>query len=88
MDPNNYRPIALLDTCYKLYARVLQRRIANAVDSSIRKTQYGFRKGRSTTNALFILRRLLEWAQNHTDGQFYMLYLDWVFLLIESTIEA
>ena len=41
LDPSNYRPIALLDTCYKLYARVLQRRIADAVDDSIRKTQYG-----------------------------------------------
>ena len=77
MDPNNYRPISILDTCYKLYARVSQLRIANAVDSSIRKTQYGFRKGRSTVNALFILRRLLEWVQNHKDGKFYMLYLDW-----------
>ena len=57
LDPSNYRPIALLDTCYKLYARVLQRRIADAVDDSIRKTQYGFRKGRSTVNALFILRK-------------------------------
>ena len=43
MDPSNYRPISLLDTCYKLYARILQRRIADAVDSCIRKTQYGFR---------------------------------------------
>ena len=51
MDPSNYRPISLLDTCYKLYARILQRRIADAVDSCIRKTQYGFRKGRSTVNA-------------------------------------
>ena len=76
MDPNNYRPMALSDTCYKLYARVLQRRIADAVDSSIRKTQYGFRKSRSTTNALFILRRLLEWVQNHKGGPFYMLHLD------------
>ena len=77
LDPSNYRPISLLDTCYKLYARVLQRRIADAVDDSIRKTQYGFRKGRSTVNALFILRRLLEWVQNHKDGRFYMLFLDW-----------
>ena len=76
MDPSNYRPISLLDTCYKLYARILQRRIADAVDSCIRKTQYGFRKGRSTVNALFILRRLLEWVQNHKDGKFYMQFLD------------
>ena len=41
------------------------------------KTQYGFRKGRSTVNALFILQRLLEWVQNHKDGKFYMLFLDW-----------
>ena len=77
LDPSNYRLISLLDTCYKLYERILQRRIADAVDCSIRKTQYGFRKGRSTVNALFILRRLLEWVQNHKDGMFYMLFLEW-----------
>jgi len=42
----------------------------------LRKTQYGFRKGRSTVDALFILRRILEWVQNQKDGKFYMLFLD------------
>ena len=67
----------MLDTCYKLYARILQNRIAHKVDAHLRKTQYGFRKGRSTVDALFILRRILEWVQNQKDGEFYMLFSDW-----------
>ena len=77
MDPSNYRPITLLDTCYKLYARIVQKRIEDAIDGFLRETQYGFRKGRSTISALFILRRLLEWSQNHKDSVLYMLFLDW-----------
>ena len=48
-DLDNYRPIALLNAQYKIYAAILQRRIANALDSKLQKTQYGFRQGKSTT---------------------------------------
>ena len=40
----NYRPISLLNTLYKLFAAILQTRIANTLDPHLQKTQYGFRK--------------------------------------------
>ena len=40
----NYRPIALLQTCYKLPAGMIKHRIADAFDPWIDKMQYGFRK--------------------------------------------
>ena len=44
-DPSNYRPIALLNTVYKIYATMLQRRLAGKIESRLRPTQYGFRAG-------------------------------------------
>ena len=33
-DPANYRPIALLNTIYKLYASIMQVRLAHGLDES------------------------------------------------------
>ena len=44
----NYRPISLLNTMYKLFAAVLQRRIAETLDTDLQETQYGFRRERCT----------------------------------------
>ena len=54
----NYRPISLLNTYYKIFAACLQNRLAEALDSKLMKTQYGFRGNRSTIDAIFITRRL------------------------------
>ena len=56
----NYRPISLLQTMYKIYASLIKERIDAAIDENIYKTQYGFRKHRSTAQALYIARRLLD----------------------------
>ena len=42
-DPANYRPISLLNTIYKLYAAILQKRLAAGLDEKIWETQCGFR---------------------------------------------
>ena len=75
-DINNYRPISLLNTTYKLFATMLQRRIANSSDYKIRRTQYGFRAGKGTRHPLFIVRRAMEWAKM-TDRPLHLLFLDW-----------
>ena len=61
-DPANYRPISLLNTIYKIYAAILQKRLATGLDDKIWETQYGSRKKRSTTQLLFITRRLQDQA--------------------------
>ena len=72
----NYRPISLLNGLYKIIASVLQIRISTAIDKYIQETQYGFRKGRSTTQALFIARRSQDLAEQTKDGT-AMVFLDW-----------
>ena len=52
--PQNYRPIALLNVIYKLLASIIQTRISSKMDGTLDENQYGFRKGKSTAQPLFI----------------------------------
>ena len=51
-DPSNYRPIALLNTIYKLQAAMLRNRIIDGVYNRISNSQYGFRAKRPTAQPL------------------------------------
>ena len=47
--------------CYKLYARILAARLSAGLDPFLRENQYGcFRHGRSTNEAIFLIRRLQD----------------------------
>ena len=61
---NNYRGIKLMCHTTKLYERVLEQRIRNCVNIS--DEQFGFMPGRSTTDAIFILKQLQE---KYREGQ-------------------
>ena len=75
-DPSNYRPISLLNSIYKLFAAMLQHRLASQHEPHLRATQYGFRASRGTIHPLFILRRAMEWSEM-TSNPLYFLFLDW-----------
>ena len=75
-DPENYRSISLLCAAYKIYARLLQRRLSKALDSRMLDTQLGFREERSTVQLLQIIRRLQD-VYEETGKQLYTLLLDW-----------
>ena len=70
-DPASYCPISLLPVLYKLYATILQHRLA-----SERPTQYGFRSARGTHHALFLVRRIQDWSRALSKPM-RMLFLDW-----------
>ena len=72
----NYRPISLLNTCYKLIAAAIQRRIEAGIDHLLQRTQYGFRKNRSTREALYNIRRVIT-AGESTKTKTFLLLLDW-----------
>ena len=74
--PENYRPISLLQTSYKLYARMLHTRIAALVEPRLRPNQYGFRKARSTGDPIHLTRRIQELYES-TNDSLYLLFLDW-----------
>ncbi len=44
----------------KIFGRELIDRIRDGVDSTLRDEQAGFRRGRSTTEQIFILRNIIE----------------------------
>lgn len=52
--PSSYRPICMLDTLGKLYEKLLKPRLDSAIGAvgGLSPKQYGFRKGRSTINAI------------------------------------
>ena len=58
-DLTNYRPISLLNSIYKLYASMIKRRLTSKLEPYLSKTQYGFRKRRSTAEAIAIIRRII-----------------------------
>ena len=56
----NWRGITLMSTIAKVMGRILIMRIAAGIDAELRKEQAGFRKGRSTTGQIFVLRNIVE----------------------------
>ena len=62
-DLKNYRPISLLNTLYKIFAAIIQRRLAKHLDKHLQKTQYGFRKDKSTADAIQCVRRMADYGE-------------------------
>ena len=58
MDCGNYRGVKLLEHGMKVYESVLEKRLRKIVD--IGSYQFGFRQGRSTIGAIFIVKQLQE----------------------------
>jgi hypothetical protein len=65
-DCTNYRGISLLSLPGKVYAKVLERKCRDIVDSKIQDEQCGFRTGRSTRDQIFTLKQVFEkaWEYN------------------------
>ncbi|XP_065654673.1 uncharacterized protein LOC136081295 [Hydra vulgaris] len=62
--PNNYRPISLTSTCFRVKKRIIKRKMVNyfLFNNLITKEQHGFIRKRSTcTN---ILESLHDWRSN------------------------
>ena len=74
--PQNYRPISLLQSIYKIYARMIQNRLAEALDERIWTTQFGFRRNKSTSQPISMLRRIQDYMEASGD-RLILLFLDW-----------
>jgi len=73
MECGNYRGVRLLEHCMKVYEYVLERRLREIVD--IGSYQFGFRQGRSTIGAIFIVRQLQE-KYNQKKTKLYHIFID------------
>ena len=65
-DPNNYRPISLLETLGKGFEKIINRRLRRYLDENnlITQKQFGFRSHRSTQDVLNIL---MTYVSNNAD---------------------
>ena len=71
-------PICLLNVAYKIVAMVLLKRLlAAGADDRLWGSQFGFRRCRSTEDALHCVRRAIEGAWAHKGGRIHALALDW-----------
>ena len=76
--PENYRPICLVQIGYKLFAMVMLQRLKRAgAENKLWPTQFGFRSGHGTIDAIFAARRVVEQAWLTQQGQCSLLALDW-----------
>ena len=65
LEPTNYRPITLSSVLLKVLTRVMNVRLMKVVETFniLSRKQYGFREGRSTQDAVFILATAIEKAK-------------------------
>ena len=61
-DCKRHRTINLTSQIRKVVLRVIRKRINAKIEERVDDKQYGFRKGKDTRNAIFILRMLIERA--------------------------
>ena len=76
-DPDNYRGIALLNCIYKCYTTIIYDRLYNWCSQHfvIPDTQFGFQKGKSTTDAVTLLKQDIE-SNIQEHGHLYACFVD------------
>ena len=72
----NYRPISLLGSIYKVYMILIRARIQAELETEVTETQYGFRPAKSTAHAIFVIRRMQDFAEK-SNPPLDMTLLDW-----------
>lgn len=78
---SNYRGITLLSTTYKILSTIIQRRLTNATTNLVGQYQYGFRSGKSTTDAVHCIKQILERAYE------YSMELDFLFIDFQQAFD-
>ena len=63
LNPANYRAITLLSIPGKVLCRMILNRIQMTIDDHLAEEQCGFRSSRGTTDAIFVVRQILEKAK-------------------------
>ena len=69
----NYRGITLLPTAYKLFANIIKNRLNEHLEDELVEEQFGFRKARSCTDAIFTVQQIMEKRKNTIYRYFFYL---------------
>ena len=56
----NYRALSVGSNLSKLIPRIILNRLLDTYEHNISEAQFGFRKGRSTGDAIFILKNIIK----------------------------
>jgi hypothetical protein len=75
-EPKNYRGISILNTCYKIYAKILNMKLQKYSEAFMTETQNRFRKGRSCTDPTFCLKLLIE-KRREFNLETHLLFIDY-----------
>ena len=76
-EPKNYRGISLLCTAYKAFTRIVKERLERLIEDKLSNRQFGFRKGKSTFDAIEILVKKVQQAfAKPKDRHLYALFVD------------
>jgi hypothetical protein len=75
-DPINYRGSSILSTCYKIYSKILNKKLQKYSERFISEGQNGFRIRRSCTDATFCLKLLIEKRREYNLDT-HLLFLDY-----------
>ena len=59
-NPDDYRGISLLNTGYKIYSKIIAKRLTVIAEALLVEEQNGFRKGRSCMDCIFATSQLIE----------------------------
>ena len=65
LNSGNYRSISLLYIPGKVFSRILLDRMKRKTEEATDESQFDFRPGRGTVDAIFIVRQVIEKAQKH-----------------------
>ena len=65
-EPSAYRPLCMLDSAGKILKRIMYTRIEAIAEKHLSDRQYGFRKGRSTVDAISLVVNIAKDAISGT----------------------
>eukprot|EP00973_Karenia_brevis_P030637 4224555-Karenia_brevis.AAC.1 len=61
---------------YKVFVKIVHRRLSGVIDPYLDNTQYGFRPKRSTSQAIHVIRRVADYAEME-GSEMHLLLLNW-----------
>ena len=70
VDCADYRTISLISHASKIVLKILNNRIQSKADMMLSKTQFGFRKGCGTREAIGVMRAICERSLEHGNEVF------------------
>ncbi|KAM0724673.1 LINE-1 reverse transcriptase-like protein [Formica fusca] len=75
-DVRNYRGVTLMDTAYKIYTNIWNEKLKQEVETKLEEGQFGFRAGRRTIDAIYLLNYTINKEMSKKRGQIFAMFID------------